>query len=1195
MRSGGGCTNSAYFPIIAHEYGHFIVDQLFPRFNAGDSFHEGVADAIPSLMSSTNLLGVDFCGDGAPVRDLDEPNVRLNTCEAYPPEWCLGHPGHGCQINCMNQHCLGLALSGAFWDTRKNLIVTYGEASTCAGGTNNGNPCTGAPDCPGGTCNLGGIDRVNRLFADFLFISNGFLDQSVLPEVLIADDDDLDLSNGTPHETEILDAFTLHGWLHCGSNHGVEVKWEGPPPGTDPIEGEDYYVFYYVQGSACLPDLSLRTTEKEVDETLFEVDKWSVGRGTELDPGDLGSVYTDWDPASAPHNITVEVGSTEDSEINCRDVNVVDIAPQSLNNWSGIILDVTRNVAEKAKCSPVKDPADPNFGAGGRISGSVPGSIDVVSAQGIGTGSSDSGALEVGMGMNQLALLGGLGAGSEVRTPWIAALVHLAGELDGTLAIEGSFNATMDVLGTGVSSGELLVDDHFLTDTFIAGDMDGRIAANANSIGGGDLTGDVTANGVFNGDICADNLSAGAALPSNIDLVFGPDATICTEPACPHDVDFDNGPTPSRLIYVDADAPSPGSGSSWQTAYTELETAVGQAAGADIAMEIWVAAGTYLPTERTNQSAPRSATFQLANRVLMYGGFAGTETKRCDRDPATNQTILSGDIGYPDYISDNSYHVVIGSGTGASAVLDGVTITGGNADGTGDDDKGGGVLILNGSPTLTDCNIIMNVADEGGGLYNSLGGPHISGTTFTLNLAYDGGAIYNDNGGPVLVDCAFFNNQTAYDGGGVLNTGVMTLTNCAFSGNLTFGDGGAMVSVGGSSTFTNCTFSENWAGADGGGMTNNLDSSATLSNCIFWGNTDSGPIDASAQIFNDGTSVAVVAHSCVQDDDPDDGNAYTGTGNIDDDPQFVDPDGADDLVGTEDDDLHLYASSPCIDAGDDSDLTVQTDLEGNPRQHDAGGPGGGIVDMGVYEFTCGAAESPATPAAGEQSSYPKNRYLSFVPGSSAGQTAIRVTFAATNISEFDYAVGRQWWVGPPVMKRCEHSGKGFETAPKNCPAALPTDTFWTAPLQCDPYYVDWSAKVGTGEVLHVYDSAITSAPGSQIVPDSTYEIQAIEESCDPGMEGDYSAPLSVTTSKWGDICGPAGGACSGPPDGIVDVANDVNGVLEKFANTNSLQKARTDVEPEDVDLKVNVADDVLFVLDAFTGGQYPFGAPKDCE
>jgi hypothetical protein len=89
---------------------------------------------------------------------------------------------------------------------------------------------------------------------------------------------------------------------------------------------------------------------------------------------------------------------------------------------------------------------------------------------------------------------------------------------------------------------------------------------------------------------------------------------------------------------------------------------------------------------------------------------------------------------------------------------------------------------------------------------------------------------------------------------------------------------------------------------------------------------------------------STVTYSCVQ-------GGLSGTGNIDVDPLFVDPNGADGIIGTEDDNLRLSAGSPCIDAGDNSVVDANsTDLDGNSRILDGDGDGEAIVDMGAYEF-----------------------------------------------------------------------------------------------------------------------------------------------------------------------------------------------------------------------------------------------------
>ncbi len=117
-----------------------------------------------------------------------------------------------------------------------------------------------------------------------------------------------------------------------------------------------------------------------------------------------------------------------------------------------------------------------------------------------------------------------------------------------------------------------------------------------------------------------------------------------------------------------------------------------------------------------------------------------------------------------------------------------------------------------------------------------------------------------------------------------------------------------------------------------------------------------------------------------------------------------------------------------------------------------------------------------------------------------------------------------------------------------------------------------------------------------LVPGGTYALQTIIEGCGLMSEGNYSTPLTMTQGRWGDVCGPGpAGACSGNADGVVDVANDVLGVLAKFTNTLALRKASADVAPATPDRKVDVANDVLFCLDAFTGAPYPFVPGDPCN
>ncbi len=176
-------------------------------------------------------------------------------------------------------------------------------------------------------------------------------------------------------------------------------------------------------------------------------------------------------------------------------------------------------------------------------------------------------------------------------------------------------------------------------------------------------------------------------------------------------------------------------------------------------------------------------------------------------------------------------------------------------------------------------------------------------------------------------------------------------------------------------------------------------------------------------------------------------------------------------------------------------------------------------------------------------------------------------------------------------------------------------TFWAATLLCkgDEHYMQWHGQCNVGSCLGGLESGkaclvdndcriVLSLHHEGIIPNGVYDIQVIDQQC-PNDEGSYSTPLTMTQSRWGDVCGPGpGGACSAVADGIVDVTNDVLGILDKFSNLNNLQKARADIEgvglppPQEVDMKVNVAMDVLYALSAFMGAPYPFApsGPPPC-
>ncbi len=292
----------------------------------------------------------------------------------------------------------------------------------------------------------------------------------------------------------------------------------------------------------------------------------------------------------------------------------------------------------------------------------------------------------------------------------------------------------------------------------------------------------------------------------------------------------------AAVVYVDDDAPPGGNGQSWTTAFKFLQDAL-TAVAADPNAEIRVAPGTYKPDHdaaHPSGTANRTATFQLRNGLAIYGGYAGLGAPDPDaHDPNTFISILSGDIGAVGDPNDNAYHVVTApTGTSATAVLDGVRVTGGNGN------SAGGGLRCSGSPTVTDCTFSGNRA---GGLFNYSGSPTLTNCTFSGNsTGAQGGGLCSPSGRPTLTNCTFSGNTATAGGGGLYAAGV-TLLNCTFSGNTVTGSGGMGGGAwsAGSTTLTNCVFSGNSVtGSDGRGG-GAYHGSGTLTSCVFSGNSAS--------------------------------------------------------------------------------------------------------------------------------------------------------------------------------------------------------------------------------------------------------------------------------------------------------------------------------------------------------------------
>lgn len=331
-----------------------------------------------------------------------------------------------------------------------------------------------------------------------------------------------------------------------------------------------------------------------------------------------------------------------------------------------------------------------------------------------------------------------------------------------------------------------------------------------------------------------------------------------------------------------------GNGASWSS---PMDLQVGLATAT--CTEIWLRAGLYKPVQPADPSAPtqneRRVSFHIRPGVRLYGGFAGHEIRRDQRDPWLQRSVLSGDIDDNDITDangvvadpdgnrhNNSYHVlVLDGGTAAGpihrdTVIDGVVVTSGRANGTSAErlNSGGGLLCRatstgdTCSPTLSNMQFSGNFASHGGAMFNlaitgGVSHPLLQRVQFNGNRSSsNGGAVYNDgrNAGdasPILQNVRFNGNRANGYGGAMYNDGSnggdasAELNQVEFSGN-NASYGGALYSdaTGGGRArpvMTNVTFHGNSANQQGGAFYNyagtNGDGRASMRHVTFSGNS----------------------------------------------------------------------------------------------------------------------------------------------------------------------------------------------------------------------------------------------------------------------------------------------------------------------------------------------------------------------
>lgn len=447
-------------------------------------------------------------------------------------------------------------------------------------------------------------------------------------------------------------------------------------------------------------------------------------------------------------------------------------------------------------------------------------------------------------------------------------------------------------------------------------------------------------------------------------------------------------PCSQPILYVKAGGQ--GDGSSWANASGDLQQMIEKAAPGTA---IYIAKGIYTPQyiggDLTKPAVNnRNNYFLLTKRVRLYGGFPDDNNAATlnHRNTDLYTTVLSGDFlgndeqGNPASIAENSHHVFVTVNVRESnsiVLVDGLTISGGNANGSGttkvqgiaiSNTSGGGWYNAGGVFVMNNTIIKNNSATSGGGWYNLSGSSSIQNVVITNNTAAQGAGMYSRASNPLLYQCTITDNTatgTSGEGGGIYNyadspsiystviarntaargggvyiyTGSPLVVNSAVVNNTVTGVGGGIYHRTGSLRILSTTLSSNAASTEGGGIysTSTIANAVTIGNVIVWANR----ANTTPQIRTNTPAVLNASYAIIQDATE---NYQHYIFNFD--PEFTD---------LENQDYRLSSCSPAINLGNNNLLAgmgIANDLTGQPRVYNS------QIDLGGYEYQ--ASQSPTS-------------------------------------------------------------------------------------------------------------------------------------------------------------------------------------------------------------------------------------------
>jgi len=288
-------------------------------------------------------------------------------------------------------------------------------------------------------------------------------------------------------------------------------------------------------------------------------------------------------------------------------------------------------------------------------------------------------------------------------------------------------------------------------------------------------------------------------------------------------------------------------------------------------------------------------------------------------------------------------------------ILSGLTITGGDRN----PGSGGGMVLINSDPLITDIAIQGNSAEDfGGGIYLINSNPTLVNITIDNNDANNGGGIAFNNSSPTMKDAIISNNSAYYSGGGldIFNLSAPILSQVIIASNSSYSIGGGIYLLGSKAIFDHVLIYDNTAYI-GGGLyivvygddTNPIFNHVTISNNSVEGPSESGGIFIDGSICTEDSYCPKIINSIIYNNSGQSsvGNGavitysnvsggYEGIGNINSNPYF-------------NGDFSLQDSSPCIDAGHPNPIYKDLDLS----RADMGFTGGSYLLPTFTEYDFG--------------------------------------------------------------------------------------------------------------------------------------------------------------------------------------------------------------------------------------------------